>query len=198
VDDERVRAYVSGWPRWAAPVLAGVGFGIAMGLSAKHDGDGWLGAGFMATSGIPFGLATAWWVPRLRRQRELAEAGIPADQLQYARLAASRGPLPAAPEVRAAALQITSYQLAEATKRRKVRILIGGVFLIGTVGAASEGSPWALLYALCGAALVYFHWYWPRQLRRRIELLGGDTATDQSFGDGRSERMTDSGHDDLP
>src|SRR6266498_930482 len=69
VNDERVRRYLSDPPMWVVAVIAGVPFGVLMGLSAKLDGEGWFGAGFMATSGIPFGLAMAWWGRRWRRER---------------------------------------------------------------------------------------------------------------------------------
>jgi len=150
-----------------------------MGLSAKLDGEGWFGAGFMATSGIPFGLAMAWWGRRWRRERGRMETDLPADKVQVARLAASRGPVPADPEIRAAAVRIAAHELAEVTRHRRFRILIGGVMLIATVGAAQAGSLWALLYAACAAAVLYFQWHQPRQLRRRIDLLSAaDTSTE--------------------
>ena len=171
MDDERVRSYLSDPPRWVVAVLTGVPFGIGMGLWVKFDGAGWPEAGFWATSGIPFGLATAWWAARWGREAAQAEAGLAADKLPAARLAASRGPVPADPEIRAAALRIASHELAEATRHRRSKILAIGLMVIGTVGAASEGSLWALLYATVAGALLYVHGYRPRQLIRRIELL---------------------------
>ncbi|MEU4607452.1 hypothetical protein AB0F43_31085 [Kribbella sp. NPDC023972] len=167
-----MRAYLSDLPRWVEAALAGVPFGIAMGLFAKLDGAGWLGAGFVASSGIPFGLMMAWWGPRWRGELERAEADVPPDKLQVARRAASRGPVPEDPEVRAAAVRIASAELTQALRNRKFMLLFGGVVLIAVVGAAAEGSLWALLYAFVAAVVLYFHWYRPRQLRRRIELLG--------------------------
>jgi Flp pilus assembly protein TadB len=172
-----VGAYLSDPPRWLIAVVAGGMFGIAMGLSAKFDGDGWFGAGLMATSGIPFGLTTAWWTSRWRRERDQVEADIPAEKLQATRLAAARGPVPTDPEIRAAAARIAAHELTEVTRHRRLRILLGGVMLIGTVGAAAAGSLWALLYAFVAAAVLYTNWYRPRQLRRRIAQL---RATDSS------------------
>jgi hypothetical protein len=171
VDDERVRPYRSDPPKWVIALLAGVPFGIAMGLSARSDGLGWPGAVFMATSGVPFGLLMAWQLPRWRRGADQVEAGLAADKLPLARLAASGGPVPADPEIRAAATRIASHELVQATRHRTFHILAASCMLIGTVGAATAGSLWAFLYAFAAGAILYFHGYRPRQLKRRIELL---------------------------
>ena len=166
-----MRAYLSDPRRSVQALIAGVPFGIAMGLSAKLGGAGWAGAGFIATSGIPFGLIMGPWASRWRRERAQAEAGLATDKLRAARRAASRGPVPADPEVREAAIRIASHQLANILRHRIFRMLLGGVMLLATVGAAAAGSLWALVYGLAAAGSLYFHGYWPRQLKRRIELL---------------------------
>jgi hypothetical protein len=178
VDDERVRSYLSDPPRWVVAVLIGVPFGLAMGLWDKSDGSSWSGAAFMATSGIPFGLVTAWRWPQWRRQADQAaaglaqaEAGLAADKLPAARLAATRGPVPADPEIRATALRIASHELAEATRHRTFKIFAIGLTVIGTVGAASEGSLSALWSATVAGGLLYLFGFRPRRLQRRIELL---------------------------
>ena len=171
VDDVRVRSYLADPPKWVVALLAGVPFGIAMGLSAKSDGAGWPGAAFMATSGVPFGLAMAWQAPRWRRGTDQAEAGLATDKLPAARVAASRGPVPADPEIRAAATRIASHELALAMRHRKFRLLAGSLMLIPTVGAITAGSLWAVPYALTSGSVLYLSAYRPLQLKRRIELL---------------------------
>jgi Flp pilus assembly protein TadB len=171
VDDGDVRSFRSNRPKWLEALLFGVPFGIAMGLTAKSDGAGWLGAGFMATSGIPFGLAMAWWASGWPREADQPESDLTTDELQLARRTASRGPVPADPKVQAAAIRIVTHQLAQAMAHRKFMILVGGMMLIATVGAASAGSLWAVLFAFSAGTALYSHGYRPRQLKRRIEML---------------------------
>jgi hypothetical protein len=129
---------------WVLALIAGVPFGVLMGVSAKLDGDGWFGAGFMATSGIPFGLAMAWRGRRWRRERGRVEADLPADKLQVARLAASRGPVPADPEIRAAAARIATW-LAEVVRRDRWTGAVGvsSAWLYPAAFAAELTEDWA-------------------------------------------------------
>jgi Flp pilus assembly protein TadB len=179
MDDGDVRSFRSNRPKWLDALLFGVPFGIAMGFTAKADGASWLGAGFMATSGMPFGFFMAWWASGWPREADQPESDLTTDDLQLARRTALRGPVPADPKIQAAAIRIATHHLAQAMAHRKFMILVGGVMLIATVGAASTGSLWAVLFAFSAGTTFYHHGYRPRQLKRRTEVL---RAADASVG----------------
>jgi hypothetical protein len=85
--------------------------------------------------------------------------------------AAHRGRVPPAPEVRAAAERIATFQLTVFRRQRPWGIAF---FLLLTAAAAAmaiaSNPGWWVLAPVFGA-LVALHVYVPRHLRRRIELL---------------------------
>jgi hypothetical protein len=148
----------------------GVPFGVFMGLSAKADGDGWLGAGFMATSGIPFGLGMVWASANWRREQAAGLADVPADLVRAARRALSRGDVPDDAELRSAAITVASRDLAETTRQRRHRTVFACASVMFAVFAALSGEWWAvLLFAANGAMSFYLSLIAPRRLRRRLE-----------------------------
>ncbi|MFG1818458.1 hypothetical protein ACGFIF_32160 [Kribbella sp. NPDC049174] len=178
MDDEPVRSYFSGPPRWLLPALAGLIGGAGTGIFVRTDGQSWTESGvFAAISAVLFALGAWWFEPRWKREWAEVEGDLPEDTLQLARRAAERGPVPTDPEIRAAALRIASHSLTGSSWRPgpKAITAIGVVLAIATVGAAVSGSLWAVLYANSTAMMLYSGWLYPRQLRRRIELL---TAAD--------------------
>lgn len=170
-----MRAAKSDPPRWLTAVLTGVPFGVALGLWVKLDGGSWLGAGFIALSGIPFGLCMASWSANWKHDLDAAEGDLPPAQLQEARRAATRGPVPADPAVRKAAIRIAAAQLPP-VRQRRLMVLAGGVMVVCAAGAAADGSLWALSYGLSAVVMLYSHGYWPRQIHQRVRQLTSDPA----------------------
>jgi drug/metabolite transporter (DMT)-like permease len=157
-------------PRWLTFLVAGVPFGLLMGLTAKSDGDSWLGAGFMVTSGIPFGLGMVWWSARWRREQQEKAAEVPADLERAARRALSSGDVPDDAGLRSAAITVASRDLAEAGRHRWHRVTSVCVMVIVASLAAASGSWWAvLLFGAGGAMSFYLYAIVPRRLLRRVK-----------------------------
>jgi hypothetical protein len=172
-DDHHMRGERAQVTGWILAVMGGVLFGVVMGAFTKHDGSSWTGAGIGALlTGVPFGLAMAWWSARWQRGMKDVEGGMPNERVRLAHRAAMGGPVPEDEEIRSAALRIASRYLADYTGRpRWLFIIVLVLILIGSVAGAVSESPWGLLGALVPAALLYTRWYWPRRLRRRIAAL---------------------------
>lgn len=179
VDDGPVPSHFSDPPRWLRVAFACLVGGAGTGLLAKTDGVSWTTSGVAAViGGIVFAVAIWRFEPKWRRERAEIEGGLPADKLRLARRAAERGPVPADPEIRAAALRIASRNLTTLQRPGpRITTAIGVVMAIATIGAAMSGSWWAPLYALSACATLYSGLYRPKQLRRRIELI---TATEHT------------------
>ncbi|WBQ06860.1 hypothetical protein [Kribbella sp. CA-293567] len=160
-------------------MLSGAFFGVVMGAFTKLDGSSWTAAGIGAiATGVPFGLAMAWWSAGWKRAMKDAEGDLPDEDVRLAHRAAMDGPVPEDEAIRSAALRIASRHLAEYTGRsRWLFIIVLVLILIGSIAGAVSESPWGLLGAVVPAALLYTRWYWPRRLRRRIALLTGAPET---------------------
>ncbi|MGW1340936.1 hypothetical protein ACWCOV_07760 [Kribbella sp. NPDC002412] len=167
-----MQRFFSGW-------LISVSFGligaVGMGLFVRTDGASWATtAGFAAVSGVMFAFAMWRFEPRIRRELAEVEGDLPAEKLELAHRAARRGPVPSDPEIRAAALRIASHQLGSSSTwipGPRFRTAIGALMVINAVGSAVSGSFWALIYGTSATLLLYSGLYYPRQLRRRMELL---------------------------
>jgi hypothetical protein len=174
-EDEPVQSYFSDPPRWLFALWGGVTGGAGVGLFVKVVTEAsWAASGIMAVIAAGVATVSVWWLePGWRRKRDELEGGLSADKVALARRAAMRGPVSDDPEVRAAALRIASDGLTKSRWQPGPRLTaaLGGVMLIGSVGAALSGSLWAVLYASAGCTTVYSGLCVPRQLRRRIELL---------------------------
>jgi hypothetical protein len=178
VDDPQMRRQRSEVPWWILAVMFGVPFGVGMGLFTKSDGSSWAEAGVGAiVTGIPFGLAMGWWTIKWRAGIDEAEGDLPADKVKLAHRAAVRGPIPVDADVRSAALSLASLQLAQyAGKIRRLTIvMVALAFVISLIGAVTDSLS-ALEPALLFGVVLLWHWYRPRQIRRRIGLLSGTTT----------------------
>ncbi|WP_206751655.1 hypothetical protein [Kribbella sp. VKM Ac-2500] len=178
MDDPEVRAYRSEVPWWVLAVIGGVPFGVAMGLSTKLDGSSWTEAGVGAlVTGIPFGLAMGWWSANWQTGMKEAEGDLPTDKVEVAHQAAAGGPVPVDAEIRSAALSIASVQLGQfAGKTRRLSIVMMVLLWITSVVGAVADSLWALVPALFFGVMLFWQWYLPRQIRRRISVLSGATT----------------------
>lgn len=135
---------------------SGVFFGAFMGLFGYlDDRQPWIALVVGLLSGAAFGTLMGLWVARQRR-RAVAALGssrptAPPDELRRA----VKNPAAVEPAVRAEALRITEFQLAEFRRTRLRNVLIFGVALVLEVFAAITGSPWFwLAVGLFAGALV--------------------------------------------
>jgi hypothetical protein len=188
-DDEWVRDYLSAAPKWVVAVIAGTGFGTGMGIFIRSDGSGWtetVVSGLIL--GVAFGIPMAFWFDKEQREMRAVEGELPTDKLQAAHRAAASGPVPEDPEVRAAALRITTHQLQrDGQIPMPVRIGFPLLMLTASVIGSVSGSPWNLLFAVAPVFILINHLYVPRRTRRRIELLA------ESYADDGGRRCTNEG-----
>jgi hypothetical protein len=179
-DDEQVRNYLSAAPKWVVALIMGTGFGTWMGIFIKNDGLSWtetVVSGLIL--GVAFGIPMAFWFDKERREMRVVEGDIPTEKLTAAHRAAWNGPIPEDPEVRAAALRITTHQLRQDGQIPRP-VSIGGALLMLTASVIQSvaDSPWYLLFAVAPVFILVSHLYSPRRIRRRIELLSEPTARD--------------------
>ena len=165
-------------PWWVEPLLTGSSSGVAAAFLLRLDDDpqlSWLEAGL---GGLVVALVVgAWFASTARRQqRGVAEVtdGMTPDQADAARRAVQDGPVPAEPEVRAAALRLADRALVRALRFR-VLAVAGYLFLIAwSVGAAVRSSPWFLLVTVLFVVGAVGQLLEPGRLRRRREELAAE------------------------
>jgi hypothetical protein len=108
-----MRVSVEKSPAWVICLLTGVPFGAAMGTYSKIDGSS---LKFAVIGGVLIGFLFGTTMAfTLRRQRKLLVRAVGPDTSPVDRRAAGRalrrGPVPADPEVRAAAIRLARHQL---------------------------------------------------------------------------------------
>jgi Flp pilus assembly protein TadB len=82
-----------------------------------------------------------------------------------------RGPVPADPEIRSAARRLAGTQLETILRLRTWSMIFFSFLLALAVFNVVVNSPWYLVTAVLAATLIFFYWYLPKRLRKRIELL---------------------------
>jgi hypothetical protein len=178
-----MRARLERIPTWAWVPLMGVPFGAAMGISSKSDGGS---TGFAVVSGVllglVFGLAMTFV---LRRQRLLLVEALGRETPKAVRLSAGRalrrGPAPADPEVRSAAIRLAERQLEVLRRSRWTAPVLWVFLLIAGIAGVVDRSFWPLaLLVLYTVAIWYQFFYKPRKLRARIEELAQGFEEDRS------------------
>lgn len=129
---------------------------------------------------VPFGVvcsAVASWRDRSTQRSWLAAAEpIPSGSERVVLRAASRGPVPADPEVRQAACRLAAARLRETEEEQPLLLIILGtvgliLVLLYLNGAAPPGLPLVLAPPLVLGASVGTLLLAPRRLRRRVRLL---------------------------
>jgi hypothetical protein len=168
-------------PRWAMPLVTGVPAGVLVVffvlVVTPAPWPAALACGLLVGALIGGAMdATA------RAQRKLvrtAAGELPVER-QIAALKATRGgPIPADPEIRAAALRIADRQLKLVPSKRVMLSIfppIGGALVVIT---ASTAPGWvtlvftlpAVLAVVCTVVLIWQAYSSPRRLRERIRLL---------------------------
>lgn len=152
-DDEPVCSYRSGPPTWILALLAGVLFGVGMGIFTKLDGSSWWSAGVGAVvTGVPFGLVMGRWAAKWQRDVRQAQGDLPADEVALAHRAAAGGPVPDDPQVRSAALRLATHQVAQyAGRTRKLQIAVMAL-LFGASASELSTTPCGQGFLRCSSA----------------------------------------------
>ncbi|MFI5706661.1 hypothetical protein [Kribbella sp. NPDC051620] len=124
-----------------------------------------------AVSGLLIAAPLTWSLKQRWRLQDRAMGDAPVDVRRAAAKAAWKGPVPADPEVRAAALRLAEEHLAK-TRKARVLVFVGvGLVLISAVASAVTGSPWRLLFVALYVPLLVTVLRAPGRLRRRIAQL---------------------------
>lgn len=129
-----------------------------------------------AIGGIIFGAFMGPIRARQTRRQRAATGDLAPRELRIAYRAAWRGPRPADPEIRSAAARAAAHVLETTLRQRLFSVIIFGVCTVMSLFFVVDSPWWLLATGLYGAFLAA-QWYWPRRLRRRVELL---TAGDRS------------------
>ncbi|GAA3578777.1 hypothetical protein [Kribbella ginsengisoli] len=170
-----MRISVEKAPAWVICLLTGVPFGAYMGALSRNDGSSLRSAVISgAAVGLAFGIAMAFaWRKRLL---PLVQAVGPeasrADQRAAGR-ALRRGPVPADPEVRAAAIRLANRQL-ELLRLGRTRslIILSLLLVVSVIGLfADPGSFWHIPLVVAIPLLIAYQILRPRMLRARLEEL---------------------------
>lgn len=120
-----------------------------------------------------FGLAMGPFLAWLYRRARPAADAVPDGRHREVRRAAARGPVPADPAVREAALRIVEYQLVESSRYRGPAAVLLGLFTVLEAVAALIYTPWLWVGAVLFLAILVLQARQPERLRRRIAELRG-------------------------
>ncbi|GAA1559203.1 hypothetical protein [Kribbella lupini] len=169
-----MRAYLHTAPWWILCLLYGLPFGAFMAGGILWDNSS--GALEIIVFGLVVGLlygAGATVVTAKPRRDVLALVGeVPRDQLGAVFRAARRGPVPADPELRAAALRLAVHD-ADRLRRGLFFGIPWAVLLIAVAVFRRDPPSHPLFVVLAGlmvAAVAYQLYVW-RNLKRRVALL---------------------------
>jgi hypothetical protein len=127
-----------------------------------------------AVVGLAFGVVMAF---TLRQRLHLLVRAVGPDTSTADRRAAGRalrrGPVPADPEVRAAAIRLARQQLELLSRGQKRSLIIWSILLVvGVIGLLSESaSLWHILLVAIVLFLIGYQYVRPRMLRSRLAEL---------------------------
>ncbi len=168
-----IRAYLVTAPDWVRGLVAGLLFGAVMTVGPWSDyHNGWapriiIGVIEGAIFGVLMGLHAKRRFGAIRSEL----ASLPFDQRKTAMRAAVRGPAPAEPATRAAALHYVEHR-RELTKRQWWSgIAVYGVALVAAAVLALTDSPWWWISCAFFAPLLIGLLLSPRRFRSRIAVL---------------------------
>jgi hypothetical protein len=160
-------------PWWVLALVTGVPFGLVMGVFvAVRDGDPLLAAYMGAVAGTFFGLAMGVVLARQNRRARAALTVAPGQELAVLR-AAGKGPAPADPAVREAALRLVIDQRRQLARWRIPSLVLFGAFAVLDAVVAITGNPWLWLGVALFVGLAALPLVTARRVERRIAVLQG-------------------------
>ncbi|GAA1676489.1 hypothetical protein GCM10009745_19660 [Kribbella yunnanensis] len=169
-----MQAFLLRAPSWVIGVLSGGLFAVLFVVAWGPD----TRLGFVVitalVAGAIFGTTLALATRASRREQLRALEEVPLADWKAVRRAAWRGPVPAEPASRAAALDLANRMFARA---HRFRILIYIVFSVNLVLAIVQlvvnDQRWHIITLVLWVIALASHWYSLRRLQTRIALLDG-------------------------
>jgi membrane associated rhomboid family serine protease len=171
-----MRDYLQNAPRWAWILIMGFSFGASMTVLGRLFISGSWAASVVGgvIGGALYGAFMGPFIYRQRRQLSVAAGGLSSGERRTAARAATRGPVPSDQQIRLAAARIAGKQLDSLARMRTFTLTTFGVAIVAYAFQAVTTTPlWWAAVAFFGAMFVMQLW-WPRRLRRRIDLLTAD------------------------
>lgn len=160
-------------PWWVLALVTGVPFGVAMGVFAGvRDGNLPLALYMGAAAGVLFGLVMGAVLSRQHRRTRAAMAVAPGRELAVLG-AAGKGPAPADPAVREAALHLLTDQRRQLARWRVPSLVLFGAFAVLDAVVAIMGNPWLWLGVALFVGLAALQLVAARRVERRIAVLRG-------------------------
>jgi hypothetical protein len=176
-----VRTYLLTSPRWALGLFGGLAFAVLSAVFVRATGStSWPAAVLRSLlTGAFFGVIVSFTLNRQRRQLRAAAGDLPADQLTTAYRAAARGPVPADPQIRAAAVRIAQSRLATVRRVRVLMSLAAAFMLATAVVNALAGNLWLSILSVTSVVVWGSELYQLRRLPRRVEALSCPAEPDE-------------------
>ncbi|GLY32198.1 hypothetical protein [Kineosporia sp. NBRC 101731] len=183
-----MRIWLVGAPRWKIALVQGTFFGTCMAIFAFFNSSGpeegaarFIGpvvGGVVA--GVFFGLFMSHFITNMNSDLISAAGLNDPQELREAIRASRRGPVPADPRIRQAALRVARHHLSVVERQRISSPALFGVFVLGYIAMAFLLSPWWLVAAAFFAAMLVYTVIQPNHLARRIvDLDTTDNAPDR-------------------
>ncbi|QGG42230.1 hypothetical protein [Aeromicrobium yanjiei] len=176
----RSRLYLAPW--WVQALTSGAFFAavVAVGVLVDDPQD-WDGALLIGViGGLVFGPLCGWGgVREQTRWRRVAGSDLSHAELLVVHRATKKGPVPADPRLRLAAVRAATHSLEGADEDRWSDVIFL-VSLAAIIWLLSLDSLWWLIALPFVAFVGYEMWAEPRRLRARIEVLSREV--DQAAG----------------
>lgn len=158
-------------PRWFWSLATGVPFGLCMGIFTAWQGGSAVGA---VVGGVFAGTFFGFFMGRFQ-VRMIAVLRPAIQDLSYgerraASRAATRGPLPDDPRIRAAAAVLVRMQIADSKVLGWSKIVLPGVAVVSVINAFTSSRWWFVAVGFF-AAMTIFQWWAHRRFTRRAALF---------------------------
>jgi hypothetical protein len=170
-----MRTYLLTAPRWMVGVFSGLIFGIGMAFIVRGISPptpSWPATLVIClATGAGFGLTMAFTIGRQRHALLEAAGDLPPAQLLAAVRAAAWGPVPAEPQIRAAAGRVAQSRIVKIRRSRVLLLIVVVLFsALGVINALLGTYPSAALNVLV-VLLMGSELYQLKRLPQRIERL---------------------------
>jgi hypothetical protein len=167
-----MRAFLITAPRWILCAVYGLPFGAIWtgGILWDNQAGSIQIIAFGLVGGLLFGVLMMFATEKQRREVRGVIGAVRPEEVSTVCRAVRGGPVPADPEIRAAAWRLASHDSAEAKLRLFVAIPATVLVIAGTT-AQADYSP--LYFGLSVLSVLTLAWqlYWTRHLKQRVALL---------------------------
>jgi uncharacterized membrane protein len=161
-------------PTWALLLVTGLlWFAVLFVIGLIEDDDLWRAFVPAAIGGVIMAAATTFPLRYGLRTEQRALGDVSQFDQRVALRAARKGPVPADPAARAAALRLAEKNLEQVRRSRPLLAAAGSLFVVAQIGLAfSSSSVWNLLLLVpLVPALAFSLFRRPGRLRARVAVL---------------------------